>query len=84
MAELIKIHDDKHPRLKCPHCSEVINLDLSPWQQDITKIMTDKCYKCRGEIVVGLLILAHKDMRQFIAVLKAVIDLIGDKNKIVG
>ena len=85
MGELITIkREEDRPRLKCPHCHNIIAIDIKPWQKDCTKIMEDKCPKCNAIIVVGLLIIAHKDMRSFLGALKSIIDFVNSQNQILG
>jgi len=84
MGELITLKEEDHPRLKCPHCHNVIGLDIRPWLTDATKIMEDRCPKCNATIVVGMLLIAHKDMRSFIGALKSIIDHVNSQNQILG
>jgi len=85
MGQLIEIkREEDKPRLKCPHCKRTILIDIRPWEKDATKIMSDRCPQCHGEIVVGLLIMAHKNMPLFLGALKAVIDFVNSQNQILG
>ena len=85
MAKLIKIQrEEQRPEIICPHCKSRIAIDIKPFAPDPTKIMQDKCIKCHGEICVGLLILAHKDMRQLLLSIQAVIQTLNTGNLITG
>jgi len=58
--QIIKIQQEENkPKVICPNCKEQIYVDLSPFMQDCSKIMVDKCPKCRGNIHVGILVLSH-------------------------
>ena len=83
-GNLITIEDDKRPRVVCPHCKEHILIDFEPFKKDVTKIMRDDCPKCRGTVYVGLMILAHSDLRQLALSIQVVIDALKPKNRIIG
>jgi hypothetical protein len=60
MGELIKLQQEsKPPLIICPHCKKEVNIDITPFSKDVSKILRDKCTKCGGEIHVGVLILSH-------------------------
>jgi len=85
MGELITIkREQDRPRVKCPHCHNIIAMDIRPFEKDCTKIMQDRCPKCNAVIVVGLLIICHKDMRMFLGALQSIIDHINSQNQILG
>lgn len=85
MGKLIQIQkEEAKPEIVCPHCKERIAVDIRPFAPDPTKIMQDKCVKCRGEICVGLLILSHKDMRQLLIAIQAVIQTLNTGNLVLG
>lgn len=84
MGEIIQIMENDSPRVICPHCKETINMFLKPWGKDVTKIMQDKCPKCRGNIVIGLLILCDINMQRFLSSLRAMVDAASKANMIGG
>ena len=84
MSEIIQLPETNVPRIKCPHCSEVIGVNLDHWKKDITQVIDSKCIQCHGPITVGLLLIAHKDRRQFAGALQAIIEVIDSPNKIIG
>ena len=85
MGKLISIgkdEDEKRPRIVCPHCKEVILMDIKPFEKNVSKIMQSNCPKCRGIIFVGLLILAHPDLKGLISCIQLVVETVKTKNRI--
>jgi hypothetical protein len=57
---LIKVMDNgKQPQSKCPHCKQVILLNLDHWKKDMSKIVESKCPLCGGQLFTALLVLVH-------------------------
>lgn len=85
MAELIKIqNEEKAPRVVCPRCKEEIYMDITQWQQDCTKIMQDKCPKCRGTIYAGVLILCNTELKNLLHCIRLCIEAMAGASKIIG
>ena len=85
MGKLIKItREEKKPEIICPHCKKRNVIDILPWREDVTKIMQDKCRHCRGNIVVAMLLLGHKDVRQLGIAIQTVIQSLNTGNLIQG
>ncbi len=83
MGELINLGGQKQqPRVVCPHCEEVIAIDIKPFATDVSKILRDNCPKCRGEIFVGVLILCHQSLNGMLASLQTVIQAVDPKHKL--
>lgn len=85
MGKLISIgrdEDETRPRIVCPHCKQIILMDIKPFEQNVAKIMQSNCPKCRGIIFVGLLILAHPDLQGLISSIQLVVETIKTENKI--
>ena len=63
MAEIIQLGREVNPPLIiCPHCKREIRIDITPFANDVSKIIKDKCVKCGGIIHVGVLILSHPSL----------------------
>ena len=85
MGKLIQItREEQKPEVICPHCKDKILIDLKPFAPDPTKIMQDKCPKCHGEICVAVLVLAHKDIKQLLITIQAVIQTLNTGQLITG
>lgn len=85
MSELIQIQNEEvKPRIVCMHCKQEIAIDIDPFKKDVTKILRDNCPKCNKEIVVGIMILAHKDLRSLLGSLQVIIETIDSQNQILG
>lgn len=85
MGELIKIsQEDLRPRIICGRCKEEILIDIEPFRADCTKILKDECPKCKSEIFVGILIIAHPKLQGVLAVIQSILELLKTKNKIIG
>lgn len=85
MGELITIErEDSRPRIICGQCQQEILIDIGPFRKDCTKILKDKCPKCKSEIFVGVLILAHPQLQGLLHIIKTILDGLKPKNKIVG
>jgi DNA-directed RNA polymerase subunit RPC12/RpoP len=77
-VELIKIQEEEiKPRMVCVHCKQEILIDIEPFKKDMTKVLRDRCPKCNGEMIVGMLLLAHGNLHKFLITLKAVIEAVG-------
>lgn len=72
----IEVKESNTPKVICPHCKQVINMDIMPFRDDITKIMEDKCYQCGGTIIVSMLIICDADMRRMLRTLQAIIGMV--------
>lgn len=71
---VIEIGKSKNePIVKCPHCTKQQLIDIVPFREDVTRIMSDKCRHCGGEIVVSMLILCDTDMRSMLQTIQAVV-----------
>jgi hypothetical protein len=85
MAELITIQREEHkPRVVCPHCKKEILIDISPFVGNVAQVMMDKCPLCRGDIYVGVLILAHSTMNGMGYCINACVNALNTQNKIIG
>lgn len=85
MGELITLErEEDKPRAICPHCKQVIYVDIDSWKRDITKIKKDRCPKCHGEIIAGLLIILDVAMPRFLNTLRAIMEVASRANKILG
>jgi hypothetical protein len=82
--QLITTSDDKRPRIICPHCREHILIDLEAFKKDISQIMRDNCVKCRGEIFVGVLIMANSNLPALASEIQTVIDVLKPRQRIIG
>ena len=85
MGELIKIQKEElKPRVICGNCKEEILMDLTPFNQDCTKILQDKCPKCRGSLFVGVLILSHPNLNGLLQCIETVISSMSKASQIIG
>lgn len=85
MGELITItKEDSRPRIICGQCQEEILIDIEPFRKDCTKILRDKCPKCKTELFVGILILAHPQLQGLTFIIKTIIEGLTSKHKIIG
>lgn len=85
MGELITITRDEgetRPKIICPHCKEIILMDIKPFEENVAKLMQSNCPKCAGVIFVGLLILAHPNLNGLVSCIQMVVDTLNTKNKI--
>ena len=65
----------KKPQTVCPHCKRFILMTLNAWEEDVSRIVEDKCPYCGGVIVAGLLILCDGDIKRLMGQIQAIIDL---------
>lgn len=73
MSELIKIQrDETKPMIICPKCKAQIFIDLTPFTNDVSKILRDNCYKCGGELHVGVLILSNPTLNGLLQAIQVV------------
>ena len=85
MGELIKISKDSStPRIACPHCGQPNLIDITPFKEDVSKILRDRCTSCRGEIFVAILLLGHTKLDLLLLLIRKVISVITSPHKIIG
>lgn len=85
MGDLITIErEDSRPRIICGNCQQEILIDIEPFRKDCTKILRDKCPKCKTELFVGVLILAHPQLQGLTYIIKTILDGLKTKRKIIG
>lgn len=85
MGELIQIqNEDLRPRIVCGKCKEEILIDITPFKNNCTKILKDRCPKCHAELFVGILILAHPQMKGLMGVLQNILQTLNKSSKIIG
>jgi hypothetical protein len=82
MGKIEVINQPNQPIVICPRCEGKNHIDISPWKDDVTRIMEDKCVKCGGTIVVGMLILADIHMARLLQTVQAVIAVIKNQNQV--
>jgi phage FluMu protein Com len=85
MAELISISKEPSlPRVKCPHCDAINFIDITPFKEDVSKLMQDKCKHCNAIIYVGLLILGHTSVELLLQLIQKIISVVTSPHKIIG
>lgn len=85
MGELIQIqNEDLRPRIICGKCKEEILIDITPFRKDCTKILRDRCPKCHTELFVGILILAHPQMKGLMGILQTILQTLNQGSQILG
>ena len=85
MGELIKIQREEKPAsIICPKCHSQFNIDITPFANDVTKIMKDNCPKCGVVLFTGLLILNHPDMNGLLYCINEVITALNPKAQQLG
>ena len=73
--EIIGDVNQNKPRTICPHCKRTILMHLTPWENDVSKVIQDKCPHCGGVIVSALLILSDADVKRLMGQVQAIIDM---------
>lgn len=78
----ITLGEDNRPKSICPHCKDIMIMDIMPFKDNISLIMQDNCPRCGGNIFVGLLILSNSSLKGLYSSIQIVIDAIDPKNKL--
>lgn len=85
MGELIQIKNEElRPRIVCGKCKEEILIDITPFRNDCTKILRDRCPKCHAELFVGILILAHPRINGLMGILQTILQSLNKSSQIIG
>lgn len=89
MAQIIQIgkKEEKEsgpPRIICPHCRQVIEVNLDIWKKDVSQLFKASCYKCHGEIFMGLIITSNSTLNGLLGTIKTIIEATNPKNIITG
>lgn len=69
------------PIIICSHCKNEIQIDITNWKDDVTKVMQDKCPKCHGTLFVCMFLLAHKDLKMLMQCVQAVTEALSGANQ---
>jgi hypothetical protein len=81
MGDLIQIQPDRvRPAIICGHCKQQIEIDISQFVNDVSKIYKDNCYKCGGEIFVSVLIMGNTQLNPLLQQIQTVIDALSKGN----
>lgn len=81
MKELIQIQPERtKPAIICSHCKQQIEIDLSEFIHDVSKIYKDNCYKCNGEIFVSVLIMGNTNLNSLLQQIQVVIETLSKGN----
>jgi len=89
MGQIIEIgkkrgKDAGPPRVICPRCNAIIEINLDIWKKNVSELFKVNCYKCRGEIFLGMMILAHPQLKGLIGHIQRMVQAINPKNLISG
>lgn len=79
-----RVKESGPPRVVCPLCQEVIEINLDIWKKNVSELFKAKCYKCHGEVFMGLLLLAHSDIKGLLANIQKIIETVNPRNRIIG
>ena len=77
----IILGEDNRPKVVCPHCRQIIIMDIKLFMNDATKIVESNCPKCNGKLYTALLILVNSKIQNLEGSIQLCIDAInpGDK-----
>lgn len=62
--EFVSDTSSKKPRLICPHCQQIMIVNLAGYEQDATKPILTNCPYCGGGIFSCIILLASRDLKQ--------------------
>lgn len=62
--EIVSDANGKKPKLICPHCQQIMIVNLVGYEQDATKPILTNCPYCGGGIFSCVILLASKDLKQ--------------------
>jgi hypothetical protein len=75
------ISEPNVPRAICPHCKQVLKLDITMFKDNAAKIMESRCPLCSGKIYTGLMILCHPKLEGLLYCIRLMADSIKTENK---
>jgi DNA-directed RNA polymerase subunit RPC12/RpoP len=81
---MITVNEDHKPRVVCPHCLQEILINIMPFKDNVSQIISEKCPRCGGEIFVGLLILCHPKFQGLMSTIQRIVDAANPKQRIIG
>jgi hypothetical protein len=85
MARIEVLENKRAPQSICPHCKDVLYLDLSLFERDVSKIVQSNCPKCNGQIFTALLILTHPQIQGLAHTIANIVEQIdADKQRLLG
>lgn len=76
------VHEPNVPRVICPHCKQVLKMDITPFKENVAKIVESRCPLCSGKIYTGLLILCHPQLEGLMLSIRTMADSLKTKNKL--
>jgi formate dehydrogenase maturation protein FdhE len=85
MARIEVLENKRAPQSICPHCKDVLYLDLNIFERDVSKIVQSNCPKCNGQIFTALLILTHPQIQGLAHTIASIVEQIDeDKRRLLG
>jgi len=78
----IIVGEDNRPKVVCPHCRQIIVMDIKLFMNDVTKVVESNCPKCNGKVFTGLLILVNSNIKNLYGAIQLCIDAIDPKDKL--
>ena len=83
-TKLLDRNEPRPPSVVCPKCGKENLVDLTPFNKNMSEVISDKCLKCRSELHVCIFILANTKMEKLGASMKLVVEtLTGESSNII-
>jgi hypothetical protein len=85
MPRIEVLENKRAPQSICPHCKDLLYLDLKLFANDVSKIVQSNCPKCNGVIFTALLILTHPQIQGLAHTIAGIVEQIDeDKRRLLG
>lgn len=66
--------EPKPPMVICGKCKREIKISIKPFMENVSDVIQDKCPACGTTLYVGVLILAHTELKGLLSCIKIVVN----------
>jgi predicted RNA-binding Zn-ribbon protein involved in translation (DUF1610 family) len=78
----IILGEDNRPKVVCPHCRQIIIMDIKLFLDDVSKVVESSCPKCGGKLYTALLIMTNSNLNHLRKMIEMCITVINPGNKL--
>lgn len=66
------IENKTRPKVKCPWCQSIIEVDIEPFARNVQHVAKDKCRVCNREVYMAMMVVGTKSLPRMYNVLQKI------------